>query len=553
MSISSAVREFIRERTEYLSKFNFAHIQIEGDLPEEKFKSPIPFIKTEKIRTYWDIESLLLYIRDSALSGVLITLKSTNIGYAKANSVRTSLKKLRDSGKSVYVHLENPGNIEYFIASVADHISVSPMCILNFTGISSETYYFRDMLDHLEVVPEITGVGEYKSAAEKFNSNSMSDYSREMFNSILDEHFGRIISSVSESRKVEQESLIKYLEEAPFTPSRALELGLVDDITYENKIKDHIEDKEGITLNLIEMDRLEKILSYSAKFKRIKSGFMSERGLIGLVPVEGIITQGKSRSGTGGIKTAGSDTVIATIEKARKDSSVSAVVIRVMSPGGSAVASDLIRNSIEQLAREKPVYISMSDIAASGGYMLSLPATRIFADVFTLTGSVGVVAGKLNLRKLLNRIGITTEILTRGRMSSIYSFSKGFTDDERKNFHSLISNMYDEFVKIVSISRNMTERETDQVSRGRVWTGSQAVSNSLVDKEGGLPEVLLDACSDAGLETENLYNRIKVFSHDNRISVQNIGSMFGNNIFPDIVSLRKEFLYCIMPYWPVIR
>lgn len=547
------IRELLTGNKDLLSNYNYARLTVGGDIPEEKIPSPIPFLKTEKQYSLWDIERIFLYIEKSGLQGILLVIKNTNIGYGRANALRNALKRLMNGNKKVYVQLESPGNIEYFIASPADHISISPMSTLNFTGISSEVFFFRDLLDKIDIVPEIIGVGDYKSAAEKFNRSSMSDYNREMLNSILDDQFGRILSGIAEARKLEEDKLREYLEYAPYSPEKAVKYGLIDGINHENDLMRLMEDSERTKLRIVEMDRIEKLISYSIKLRNLVSRFRTENNNVGLVTVDGIITQGKSRSGTGGVKTAGSDTIIKTLETVRKDISVRAVVIRMMSPGGSAVASDLIRNSIERLSQIKPVYISMSDVAASGGYMSSLSASRIFSDAFTLTGSIGVVAGKMNIRGLLNKLGINSEILKRGKMSAIYSVTEGFSDDEKENFMELIKKMYSDFVTMVSRARKLSYDNTEQIARGRVWTGSQAKELSLVDSEGGLVDAIQSICSELGIE-EDTYRVVKVFNHENRMSVKNLGSIFGS-FSSDCSSVANpgECIFAVTPFWIRIR
>lgn len=553
MNLSDKIRSFFNKQTDYLGNFNFAHLTIAGDIPEEKTPSPIPFVKTEKQHTFWEIERFLLQIEHSALAGVLISLRSTGMGFARANALRKSLQRLRNVGKKVYVHLVDPGNIEYFIASSADHISISPLSTLNLTGLSTEVFFFRDLLDSLQIEPEIIGIGEYKSAAETFSRSKMSEYNREMLNSILDHQFENILDSITKSRQIQSDKIAKYLDDAPFTPDKSVKYGFIDAIDYEEGIKQLIEEDLGLDLRIITMDKLEKLISYSMKLNGILSRLRGDASSVALVTINGIITQGTSRSGTGGMRTAGSETVTRTLNKVKKDSTVKAVVIRIFSPGGSAVASDQIRNSIAKLSEDKPVYISMSDVAASGGYMASLSGTKIYCDTFSLTGSIGVVAGKINIGKVLERIGINSEILTRGKMSAIYSVTKGFSPEERQNFTDVINNMYSMFVEMVSSSRNMDKEECEKAARGRVWTGGQAKEIGLVDYEGGLVNAIGAACSDLGI-TGEFHKKVKVFTHESRISLNNIGRIFG--IYETGIEMNfpgGEFIYTIMPFWLRIK
>jgi len=553
MKFTTLFTTLFRDHTDLLGSYNYAKLTLGGDIPEEKKPVPIPFIKTEEQSTFWEIERFFSYFEKTNLKGLLLIINNLNIGFSRANALRNSLLRVGDAGKKIYIHLENPGNLEYFIASCADHLSISPMSTLNFTGLYNESFYLKGLLTKLDIEPEIQGVGEYKSAAETFTRTGMSESAREMLNSIIDEQFNTIVGNISESRGISFNKLYKYLDDSPFTPEKAKQYGLIDSIGYEEDLVGIVEEHNNLNLKIIEQKAVDRIIRYSSKISNIISRIKQDTGQIALVTVNGIISQGKSQTGSGRFKTAGSDTIINTLKKIENDGSIRAVVVRILSPGGSAVASDLIRNKVEHLSKKKPVYISMSDVAASGGYMASLSAVSIFADPFTITGSIGVVAGKLNFKKLLDRMGVGTEMVTRGRMSSIYSVTKGFTEDEEKKFTEIITSMYEDFVNIVSRTRNIDRKKTEQASKGRVWTGNQAKQLKLVDKLGGLRETLQLAYDDCGIKGD-IFSRVKVFSHETRFSIESMGKFFGYSWLGSTLNVfEKERLYALMPFWIKIR
>lgn len=553
MKISEQILSIFRGRQKVATDRNirnFISIELSGHIPEETIQPPIPLIKTEKQLTLWEIQRLFLYVGESALSGAVITIKNISAGLAIADELRRSISMLRQSGKKVYVHLESPGNIEYFIASSADHISINPMTALNFTGLSSEAFFLRNLLDKTGIEAEFIGAGEYKSAAEVLTREAMSEKHREMLESIIDQQYSGIINEVSRGRDIEAEKLSELIDSAPFTATQALETGLADRVCYESDIKGIIEEGESSGINLIPQGKILRIIKYKTAVSRWLPFAGNSPGYVALVSIDGMITQGRSRpAGGGGIKTAGSDTVINTLDRIDSDRTVKGVLIRVSSPGGSAVASDLIRERIEKLSQNKPVYISMCDIAASGGYMVSLSGSRIFCGKFTLTGSIGVVAGKINISGMLKNFGINSELVKRGEMSSIYSLTKGFTDKEKEKFTELIDCVYSGFVDLVSHSRGLESDKVEKVSKGRVWTGSQAIDNELVDEEGGLKEALQSISERIGI-TGDVINNVRVFSHESRISLQSVHRIFGYQDLRFLIEpLGREYLFTVMPWW----
>lgn len=528
------------------SKYNTVEIELSGDIPEETVDSPVPFTSNE-ILTVLEVNKIFRYLCASKIKAVVLNLKDINIGFARANEIRTYISDLILSGKRVYVYLESPNNIEYFIASAASHIVIPPWSTFNFIGLVTEAYFIKDLLNDFGIEPEIKGIGEYKSSAEMFTRNSMSKYNKEMLSDIINEQFSVLVELVSKSRNIKSIDLQSFIDMAPLDPQKALELGLVDAIGYLSGIEHRISEDLNEKVNKVSLKKFLRNRKIKQFVLKTKDRFFRKGKSIGIVNINGLITQGKSRYG----KTAGSETIIESIDKALEDSSISALLVRVNSPGGSALASDLIRNKIEVASEKKPVFISMSDLSASGGYMVSLGGKRIFADRFTLTGSIGVVSGKFNISNLLNKVGITNQFLSKGKMATIYSMNKGFNQQEERHFNNMIKGMYSSFVKLVSNSRSITLQKTEDVSKGRVWTGNMAKDRDLIDDLGSYNTALKYACNECGIPfNENL--SIKVFKIKQKFNLSTITG-FGSIIdkkeeVSELIKLAQERILLVLDF-----
>ena len=536
-----------------LSKFfnenSILKITLKENVPEENTESFLPLISDKRI-TVFDFYKFSEYISESKIFGLFLVVKNLNIGFSRAYEIRSCISEIINSGKKVFVFLENPGNIEYFIASSATRIFIPPWATFNVIGLLIENYFVKQLLDKVKIEPEIEGLGEYKSASEMFNRTSMSAANKEMLEAILDWQFNNLIELISSSRNISVANLKKYIDSSPLNPSTAKKHKLVDDVCYENNVLDIINQEHGKELKILKYKDFRRVISIKETITRLKLWVTGRRQYVGLININGLITQGVSRSGNGYITTCGSDTVINLIKKAMGDRTIKSVVVRILSPGGSALASDLIRNQLGELSERKPVFISMSDVAASGGYMVSLSSNRIFVSPFTITGSIGVVAGKFNLSGLLNSVGITNESLKRGKMASLYSVNKKFTQWEKEKFIQLIGDMYKDFVSMVSSKRGLDPKDAEDAAKGRVWNGNDAKRLGLIDLIGTFKDCVNMAYE--SLELDNDKDRlIKVFKARSKLSLSNINKLSFFN--PDIEMgtifnlLNRERFFAVMP------
>ena len=524
-------------------------IILSGDIPEENTDSSLPFINDKRI-TVLDLYNITRYISHSEIKGLFLIIKNLNIGYSRAYEIRSYLTEIINSGKKVYVFLEDPGNIEYFIASSANKVFIPPWATFNLIGLSVESYYIKELLDKLKIEPEIEGFGEYKSAAEIFNRTSMSEPNKEMLDSILDWQFKTITGLISYSRNITLTNLKKYIDSSPMDPVEAKKHNLIDDVCYENNVIDLLSEEHGTELKVLKYKDYKKIKRLKETATKFKLWITGRRQYVGIININGLITQGSSRSGDGYIKTCGSDTVVKLINKAAEDKTVKSVVIRVLSPGGSALASDLIRNQLEELSKRKPVIISMSDVAASGGYMVSLSSNYIYATPLTITGSIGVVAGKFNFSGLMKNIGVGHENLKRGKMATLYSTNKSFDQNEKKKFIKLIGDMYRNFVDMVSSHRNLTSKESENAAKGRAWNTNDAKNLGLIDHIGTYQDCLIQAFESLDLEKEN-EKMVKVFKTPSKLSLSNLSKLgfYGPDfeLLNVLNVLNRERFFAVMP------
>ncbi len=533
----------------YLNGNSFIEIELRDEIPEENIKSGIPFINEDKI-TILDLYNFIQQVKKSSCIGILVKIKRLNIGFARADEIRALFSELKSNEKKVFIYLEDVGNIEYFIATSADKIFIPPWTTINLLGLSFDSFFIKELLDSLDIEPEIEGFGDYKSAADMFNRKEISPFHKEMMSAVLDNHFKNIIKTVSTARNIKESELKKIIDNNPLNPNTAMSYMLVDKIAYENEVTEFIENEADKKIKFIKYEKFKRNYKITKIVKNIVRFLKGKNKYIGYINISGMITQGESRKGSGFVNTCGSDTACNLIKKACDDKSISGVVVRVLSPGGSALASDLIRNEIKILSDKKPVVISMSDVAASGGYMVSLSSESIFANSFTITGSIGVVAGKFNFKNLLNKYGIRSETLQKGKMASIYSVNKSFTKSEKTKFIKLIKDMYEDFVKLVSIQRKLSLEATEKAAQGRVWTGEDAKNYGLVDEVGSLSASIDKVKNISGLDGEEVF--IKEFKAKNKLSISNIGKLSQMAVLNDYLSiyeiLNKERLYAILPY-----
>ena len=432
--------------------------------------------------------------KDDRIRAIVLRCGGLSVGWGKAQEIRWAIEEFKESGKPVVAFLQVGSSLDYLIASAADQVFLTPEGFLDVKGLRAEVSFYKNTLQKLGVTAELFQGGKYKAAVEPWMRTSMSDEFREVLNSVLDEVYGQFLESIGSSRGKSIEELRGILDSGPFSPPQALEAGLVDGLYYEDEFFDALKERLGLE----DLNRL--------RLRQYRSVSLASLGLSGehriaLVYAVGSILRGKDETESFfGADILGSDSFSQTLREVKDNDDIEAVVVRIDSPGGDAFASDQIWREMNRLSERKPLIVSFSDAAASGGYYIAMANAPIVAYPGTMTGSIGIFYGKLNLRGLYDKIGISKEILTRGKFAAIDSDYRGYSTEERDKLRQELEVLYRNFVQKVADARKREWDDIHQIAQGRVWMGSQAVANGLVDEIGGLDRAIEMAKEAAGLE-----------------------------------------------------
>jgi protease-4 len=428
---------------------------------------------------------------DDRIKGIYLESGMPSAGFASLAEIRRSLENFKAQGKFIVAYSEMYSEGGFYLASTADAIHLFPEGDLDIRGLGYEFVSIKNTLDKIGVAPEIFRVGDFKSAIEPFVNETMSPENREQTASFLQSIYDTMIAEMAESRGISAERMRQISDEyLARSPQEALDLGLIDGLSYHDQVqadlKERMEIDEDKDLNTI------SILSYMKVKPNLK--FSTDKIAI-------LIANGDIQSGRAPVGTIGSESLNRELRKLRKDKSVKAVVLRVNSPGGSALASDAIWREINLLREEKPVVASYGDVAASGGYYISMNTDHIVAEPTSITGSIGVFSLFFNAENLLReKLGVNSDYLGTGRYSNLFSVNKKLSAEERMVFQNGVERVYETFTSKAAEGRDMPKDDLLAVASGRVWSGVQAQDNGLVDELGGLKVALDKAAELAGLE-----------------------------------------------------
>jgi protease-4 len=472
----------------------FARLELHGEIAEVSSRMPLLGRHRQTV-----LRDLLVALRAARkhprVFKVLVVVRSLGAGWGQIDEIRSAFQSLREAGKEVLVYLESGGdNRSLYLASAGSRILIPPSASVDLVGIRSENLYLREFLDSVGVLPQVISIGDYKSAGEFLSRSGMSEPSREMVTSILEDYTDRLVEGLAEQRGLEPKTIRTLIDDGPFSAQRAAREGLVDELVYEDELEKRLSSE---TPPLAKVD-IRKLAPRRGFIRRL---LLWRRPRIAQIVVDGVIAYGEARGGPGPINVAGSAELIEVIRSARKSKRVKAVLVRVNSPGGSGLASDLIWRELKVTNQKKPVIVSLADTAASGGYYIAAAGRRIFADPGTLTGSIGVIGGKLSFENLLARLRVKVDGVETGRHSGYGSPSRPFTDREEQILREQMSDFYESlFLVKVADNRKMLVDELRPLAGGRVWTGAQAKQRGLVDELGGIEAALEAARQAAGLE-----------------------------------------------------
>jgi protease-4 len=430
--------------------------------------------------TLWRVVSGLRHAaKDEHVEGLVLHIDDIDWGWAKVAEVREALQAFRAEGKPVYASLSGGGEREYLLASAADLVTAPPLSVLQLDGLTASAMFMRGTFEKLDITPNFAHSGTYKSGVEGFTRREMSGPAREAMQALLDDFYADLIDSLSVARDLEPDTVARALDEGPYGAEDAWTRGLVDTVMYRA-------DLDSMALNGDDGEK--NRVSFLRYLDRPSNSGAHSR--IALVVASGAIADGRSREAPGEGTVLGSETLIKALHDACDRGSVKAIVLRIDSPGGSAPASDEIWREVERCREQKPVVASMSDLAASGGYYIAVGADSIVAHPSTITGSIGVFGGKLNILGLYRKLGLNVETLSRGAHAEMLSPYKDFTPDEAAKFQQSMDAVYRTFVSRVADGRGLAAEDVESVAQGHVWSGTAAADRALVDELGGIPRAV---------------------------------------------------------------
>jgi protease-4 len=493
----------IFETVEKLRQRRTAPLILELDLTEGLTEGPpadplAALMSMRKPRLSDVLAGLKRARQDPRVKGLVVKISGHPIGLATVQELRQAVVHFRASGKQTVAFAETfgefgTGTVPYYLATAFERVYLQPSGDVGLTGVIMEARFVKRALDKLGIDYQIGQRHEYKTAANTFNQDHMTEAHRESVARIVASVTEQIVAGIADGRRLDPGKVRELIDRGPFIGAEALEAGLVDGLAYRDEVYDEVKRSAGENAILLYVSRYHRASAVKKLPHPTADG-------IALIHGSGTIRTGRSgRSPLGGGGAMGSDTISAALRAARRDEHVKAVVFRVDSPGGSYVASDTVWREVVLTRKVKPVIVSMGDVAASGGYFVSMAADVIVAQPGTLTGSIGVLGGKPVMSELLEKLGITTDEVAEGANAGIFSTSRGFSPEQWERINAWLDRIYDDFVGKVAQARNLTRERAHELARGRVWTGADARDGGLVDELGGLEDALLLARKRTGL------------------------------------------------------
>lgn len=415
---------------------------------------------------------------DDRIKGLYLEVRDLGVGWAGAAELRDAITAFSASGKPCYAWADGYENKTYYVASACTNLYMSPAGVMLVNGFSLTTEYYAGTFEKLGVTANFEHVGDFKSAIEPYQRAEPSESASAAMDTMLDGLYSEMVAGIASSRGVDAPAVLAWIDDPPITPDATLARGMVTGLKYRDEVAEALCGEERTEIG----DYHEPTTAFSAGRK------------IAIVHADGAIVSGESGSPIFGGSLVGDRSMVELLDDVREDEDVAAVVLRVNSPGGSGLASDNIWRALIRLKEAgKPLVVSMGDYAASGGYYIAAPGDWIIAEPSTLTGSIGVFGGKINLGGIYGKIGVTTHTWRRGAMSDLFSPISDFSEPERAKFREFLQGFYDTFLSRVAVGRSMTPEAVHEVAQGRVWTGAQAKERGLVDELGGLDAAIAKA------------------------------------------------------------
>lgn len=536
----------LRRRIAISQLSDYAVITLNGGLEERNPSVPWYYGYLPNYHPPMTLETLSVMLKRAAgdpdLKGIVFLCKTPSLSLAQAQSLRALFERFRtwdrqsnpiSPPKQIVFHLENVSAALFVAACAADKVAITPLTTWDVTGLRSEPLFLRDTLAQVGISMDVVRVAPWKNAMDRFTHTDLSDEARDQYNWLLQSLYDDIVSAISEGRNLPAEKVCQLIDGAPWSADKTVEAGLVDALLYEDQLPAFLATKdagstgdEDSPATLKPYAQLRKLLYRHPQRQHEKS--------IGVISLQGGIMPGESRNfplplPILGEKTAGSDTLQQAIRAARRDESLAAVILHVDSPGGSALASDLMARELQLLADEKPLVIYMGDVAASGGYYVATPGHKVVAQRATMTGSIGVFSAKPVTGPVYERLAAHRTSIQRGEHAGIYSDANAWSASERAQVQASVQQIYGEFKKRVSEGRKLPLESLDELCNGRVWTGAQAKQNGLVDEIGDFWVAFKIACELGHLPNDGSVEAVTV-TQPNKHLLSNPASTPGESL-----------------------
>jgi len=458
-------------------------IDAEGSIEEQappSFFAPLTGNSVPVLHDYLDaIDSAKT---DARVTGIVMRIAPLSTGWAKLEEIRRHLMSYRASGKPsiCYLGYDGIGNPEYYLASACEQVWLVPSNPVDIRGMMAEALFLRGTLDKLKIIPEFYHIAEFKTATNMFTEKKFTPSHREEVESVLRSVYDQYVSGAAEARGMDRVQFESILNGGPLLSADAVADKIVDKLGYWDQVEDFFKSKHHGW----------NPVSLNAYRNYLKDDALDGGPELAVVNATGLIVSGESQTTPGGGFVMGGDSVARDLRDARDNSSVRAIVLRIDSGGGSVVGSEVIRREVELAQRQKPVVVSMSDVAASGGYWIATPAAKIVADANTITGSIGVLTGKLNLSGLYNLLGLSTDYVATSDNATLFSDQQNFSPAQEAYIRKSLDETYAEFTQGVAKGRKMSVQAVDKIGKGREWSGAQGKDLGLVDEIGGFDRAI---------------------------------------------------------------